>query len=113
MPEGNLTWLLQSFRGLHGVGVSVVNALSEKLELKIFLDGKEYVISFQNGNTLKSLKQIGKTKKKATRINFSFERHFSSIKFSSSILEKKIIRELAFLNKGVCISLIGSFLQKR
>ena len=50
--------------GLHGVGVSVVNALSEKLELNIYRDGKEYLIAFKNGNTLKPLKQIGKTKKK-------------------------------------------------
>ena len=50
--------------GLHGVGVSVVNALSEKLELNIFRDGKEYSINFKNGNTVKPLKQIGKTKKK-------------------------------------------------
>ena len=56
--------------GLHGVGVSVVNALSEKLELNIYRDGKEYLIIFKNGNTLKPLKQIGKTKKKGTRINF-------------------------------------------
>ena len=56
--------------GLHGVGVSVVNALSEKLELNIFRDGKEYSINFKNGNTVKPLKQIGKTKKKGTRINF-------------------------------------------
>jgi len=56
--------------GLHGVGVSVVNALSEKLELNIYRDGKEYLITFRDGNTLKSLKQIGKTKKKGTKINF-------------------------------------------
>tara|TARA_Y100000996_G_scaffold412658_1_gene399264 strand:+ start:967 stop:3027 length:2061 start_codon:yes stop_codon:yes gene_type:complete len=92
--------------GLHGVGVSVVNALSEKLELNIFRDGKEYSIIFKNGNTLKSLKQIGKTKKKGTRINFLPSKEvFSSINFSSSILDKRI-RELAFLNKGICIKLI-------
>ena len=92
--------------GLHGVGVSVVNALSEKLELNIFREGKEYSIIFKNGNTQKSLKQVGKTKKRGTRINFLPSKDvFSSIKFSSSTLEKRI-RELAFLNKGICISLL-------
>jgi len=98
--------------GLHGVGVSVVNALSEKLELKIFRDGKEYLIAFQNGNTIKPLKQIGKTKKKGTRINFLPSREvFSSTKFSASILEKRI-RELAFLNKGICIKLLDNSSKK-
>ena len=50
--------------GLHGVGVSVVNALSEMLELKIYRDGKEYEIKFKDGSSIKPLKQIGKTKKK-------------------------------------------------
>ena len=92
--------------GLHGVGVSVVNALSEKLELKIFRDGNEYEINFENGNSIKPLKKIGKTKKKGTKITFLPSREiFSSIKFSSSILEKRI-RELAFLNKGISITLL-------
>ncbi len=92
--------------GLHGVGVSVVNALSEKLELNIYRDGKEYSVIFKNGNTLKPLKQIGKTKKRGTRINFLPSKEvFSSIKFSATILEKRI-RELAFLNKGICIKLL-------
>ena len=56
--------------GLHGVGVSVVNALSENLELNIFRDNKEYSITFQDGNTIKPLKQIGKTKKTGTKIKF-------------------------------------------
>ena len=74
--------------GLHGVGVSVVNALSEKLELNIYRDGKEYSIIFKNGNTLKPLKQIGKTKKKGTRINFLRSKEvFCSIKFSATIFE--------------------------
>ena len=98
--------------GLHGVGVSVVNALSEKLELNIYRDGKEYSIIFNNGNTVKSLKQIGKTKKKGTKINFLPSKGvFSSIKFSSTILDKRI-RELAFLNKGVCITLIDQTSKK-
>jgi DNA gyrase subunit B len=57
--------------GLHGVGVSVVNALSEKLDLNIFRDGNEYEIKFKNGNSIKPLKKLGKTKKKGTRITFS------------------------------------------
>ena len=98
--------------GLHGVGVSVVNALSEKLELSIYRDGKEYLIAFKNGNTLKPLKQIGKTKKRGTRINFLPSKEvFSLIKFSAAILEKRI-RELAFLNKGICITLIDQTSKK-
>ena len=97
---------------LHGVGVSVVNALSEKLELNIYRDGKEYSIIFKNGNSLKPLKQIGKTKKKGTRINFLPSKEiFSSIKFSSTILEKRI-RELAFLNKGISITLLDQTSKK-
>ena len=94
--------------GLHGVGVSVVNALSQKLILNIFRDSKEYSISFENGNAVKSLKLIGKTKKKGTQITFLPSKEiFSTIKFSSSIIEKRI-RELAFLNKGINITLIDN-----
>ncbi len=98
--------------GLHGVGVSVVNALSEKLELNIFREEKEYLIIFKNGNTYKSLKQIGKTKKRGTKINFLPSKDvFSYTKFSASILEKRI-RELAFLNKGISISLFDKTSKK-
>ena len=98
--------------GLHGVGVSVVNALSEKLSLNIYRDGYEYEIKFEDGNPLKPLKKIGKTKKKGTKINFLPSKQiFSSIKFSSSILEKRI-RELAFLNKGISITLKDNTLKK-
>ena len=98
--------------GLHGVGVSVVNALSEELELKIYRDGKEYEIKFQDGNAIKSLKQIGKTKKKGTKITFLPSKDiFSSIKFSPNIIEKRI-RELAFLNKGISITLIDNSTKK-
>ena len=98
--------------GLHGVGVSVVNALSEKLELKIFRDGVEYEINFKDGNSLKPLKRSGKTKKRGTKITFLPSKEiFSSIKFSSSILDKRI-KELAFLNKGISISLIDNSLKK-
>ncbi|MFL2887861.1 MAG: DNA topoisomerase IV subunit B [Pelagibacterales bacterium MED-G40] len=98
--------------GLHGVGVSVVNALSEKLELNIFRDNKEYSITFQDGNTTKPLKQIGKTKKTGTKIKFLPSKEiFSSTKFSSNILQKRV-RELAFLNKGISIVLIDNTLSK-
>ncbi len=98
--------------GLHGVGVSVVNALSEKLELNIFRDGKEHEILFKDGNSLKPLKQVGKTKKTGTKITFLPSKEiFSSIKFSSSILDRRI-RELAFLNKGVSITLKDNYSKK-
>ncbi len=98
--------------GLHGVGVSVVNALSEMLELKIYRDGKEYEIKFKDGSSIKPLKQIGKTRKNGTKITFLPSKEiFSSIKFSSNILEKRI-RELAFLNKGISINLIDNTSKK-
>tara|TARA_B100001175_G_C19509442_1_gene642869 strand:- start:1746 stop:3812 length:2067 start_codon:yes stop_codon:yes gene_type:complete len=98
--------------GLHGVGVSVVNALSEKLELTIFRDEKEHFISFENGKTVSPIKYLKKTKKSGTKINFlPSEDVFSSTKFSSSILQKKM-RELAFLNSGLTIKLIDETLAK-
>ena len=98
--------------GLHGVGVSVVNALSEKLELNIYRDGNEYEIKFKDGNSVKPLKKIGKTKKKGTKINFLPSKQiFSSTKFSTSTLEKRI-RELAFLNKGIAIKLVDNSSKK-
>jgi len=92
--------------GLHGVGVSVVNALSEKLTLRIFRDKKEYFIEFKDGKALSPLKAKGKTSKTGTLINFLPSRQvFSDTKFSSSILQKRM-RELAFLNKGLSINLL-------
>tara|TARA_Y100000591_G_scaffold58478_1_gene46936 strand:- start:13116 stop:15242 length:2127 start_codon:yes stop_codon:yes gene_type:complete len=91
--------------GLHGVGVSVVNALSENLKLNINRDGKRYFIEFKNGDAKSSLKQVGKSKENGTEINFTPSKNiFSSTKFSFSILEKRL-RELAFLNKGIKIIL--------
>ena len=98
--------------GLHGVGVSVVNALSEKLELNIFRGGSEYEIKFKDGNSIKPLKKIGKTKKNGTKITFLPSKQiFSSIEFNSKTLEKRI-RELAFLNKGISIKLIDNTSKK-
>ena len=56
--------------GLHGVGVSVVNALSQTLELRIFREGKEYEIKFEDGKSIKPLKFIGKSKQTGTQITF-------------------------------------------
>ena len=90
--------------GLHGVGVSVVNALSEKLKLEIDRDGKKYFIEFKNGEAKAPLKEIGKSKNTGTQITFLPSKEiFSSIKFSGNILIKRM-RELAFLNKGIKIS---------
>jgi DNA gyrase subunit B len=98
--------------GLHGVGVSVVNALSEKLELNIFRDGKEHLINFKDGNSVKPLKEISNTKKKGTRITFLPSKEiFSSTKFSTTILQKRM-RELAFLNKGISIILTDNTTSK-
>ena len=91
--------------GLHGVGVSVVNALSEKLDLTIERDGNKYFIQFKNGNAIKPLKIVGKSKNTGTEIKFLPSKEiFSLIKFSFNILQKRM-RELAFLNKGLKISI--------
>ena len=89
--------------GLHGVGVSVVNALSQKLELFIERDGKKYFIEFKNGDSIKPLREIGKSKNTGTKICFLPSKEiFSSTKFSLNIIQKRM-RELAFLNKGISI----------
>jgi len=98
--------------GLHGVGVSVVNALSEKLELIIEREGKKHFIEFNNGDAKAPLKVIGKSKNTGTKINFLPSKDiFSSTKFSFIILQKRM-RELAFLNKGIKICL-NDFTQKK
>ena len=98
--------------GLHGVGVSVVNALSEKLELEINREGKKYFIEFKNGKAKAPLKAIGKSKNSGTQIKFLPSKEvFSLIKFSTDIIQKRM-RELAFLNKGVKISISDLTLKK-
>ncbi len=89
--------------GLHGVGVSVVNALSEKLQLEINRDGKKHYIEFKDGEAKAPLKVTGKSKNTGTQITFLPSKLiFSSIKFNANILIKRM-RELAFLNKGIKI----------
>ncbi len=98
--------------GLHGVGVSVVNALSEKLFLDINRDGKKYSIEFRNGEAKAPLKISGKSKQTGTQITFLPSKEvFSSIKFSANILIKRM-RELAFLNKGIKITFIDDSQKK-
>ena len=98
--------------GLHGVGVSVVNALSEKLELIIERDGKKYFIAFKNGDAVKPLKSISNSKNTGTQINFLPSKEiFSSTKFSFNTVQKRM-RELAFLNKGIKILIKDSTLKK-
>jgi len=90
--------------GLHGVGVSVVNALSEKLKLEIDRDGNRYFIEFRDGASKAPLKVIGKSKETGTQITFLPSKEiFSSIKFTPNIIIKRM-RELAFLNKGIKIT---------
>ena len=98
--------------GLHGVGVSVVNALSKKLQLEINRDGKKYFIEFEDGKTRKPLKVIGKSKNTGTQVTFLPSKEvFSSTQFNGNILIKRM-RELAFLNKGIKITFIDSSQKK-
>ncbi len=98
--------------GLHGVGVSVVNALSKKLELEINRDGKKYFIEFKNGDAKAPLKHVGKSSTTGTKITFlPSDEIFSSIKFSSLIIQKRM-RELAFLNKGIKLVVIDKSQKK-
>ena len=88
--------------GLHGVGVSVVNALSEWLELRIWREGKEHVMRFSNGESDGPLEVVGDANdKKGTAVTFMPSAEtFSMIEFNLSTLEHRL-RELAFLNSGV------------
>ncbi|MGL9726229.1 MAG: DNA topoisomerase (ATP-hydrolyzing) subunit B [Wolbachia sp.] len=92
--------------GLHGVGISVVNALSNWLELTIWRNKKEHFIHFEDGESVESLKIVNEnTNKRGTRVTFMpSTKTFSSIDFSYSTLESRI-RELAFLNSDIEIIL--------
>ena len=92
--------------GLHGVGVSVVNALSDWLELRIWREGKEHIARFERGDTAKHLEVVGPSNgKTGTEVRFlASTTTFSNLEYHFDTLEKRL-RELAFLNSGVRIIL--------
>ncbi len=92
--------------GLHGVGVSVVNALSEWLQLTIWRDGKEHYARFEMGNTVEPLQVKGDAEgRQGTKVHFlPSDKIFAFVDFDYSTLEHRL-REMAFLNSGVCIEL--------
>jgi DNA gyrase subunit B len=92
--------------GLHGVGVSVVNALSTWLKLNIWRDGKEHFMEFRNGDAVAPLKEVGEANgKRGTQVTFlPSPATFTMVEFDFATLEHRL-RELAFLNSGVTIVL--------
>ena len=91
--------------GLHGVGISVVNALSEWLELEIWQDGQVFEQKYERGKPLAPLTATGKTKKRGTKVTFKPDGQiFETLEFSFDTLAQRL-RELAFLNKGLAITL--------
>src|SRR6187401_1528768 len=99
--------------GLHGVGVSVVNALSEWLKLEIWRGGKVWVQSYERGTPNADLKSIAQTDKRGTRVNFKPDtRIFETTEFSFETLSQRL-RELAFLNKGLLITIEDERTEKR
>jgi DNA gyrase subunit B len=99
--------------GLHGVGVSVVNALSSFLELEVKRDGGVYGQSYHQGVPTAPLEMIGKTKSRGTKITFKpDETVFEEVEFNFDILSNRL-RELAFLNPGVSITLIDERADKK
>jgi len=91
--------------GLHGVGVSVVNALSEYMEVEVKRDGKIHAISFRRGATFSPMTIIGDTEETGTKVHFMPDREIFSVTEYSYDTLKHRLRELAFLNKEITINL--------
>ena len=101
--------------GLHGVGVSIVNALSKKLEVSIKRSGKEFFMSFRNGDKKSSLKSIGKVGAKNTGTKIQFwpnEKYFDSIKFSLTKL-KHLMRAKSVLCPGLLVRFIDEIKKEK
>ncbi len=99
--------------GLHGVGLSVVNALAESLEVEIKREGKVYQQAYKRGEPQASLKEVGKSKERGTRVTFKPDsKIFETTEFSFDILSQRL-RELAFLNSGVKITIEDERSQKK
>lgn len=91
--------------GLHGVGISVVNALSERLEAEVKRDGGVFLQEYKRGDPIARLEKIGRTEKTGTKIVFKPDSQiFNSVEFDFDILSTRM-RELAFLNKGITITI--------
>ena len=98
--------------GLHGVGVSVVNALSSYLEVQVKKDNKIHQIKFERGNTIQELKVIGDTQENGTMVTFRPDAEiFEDLVYSFDTLKHRL-RELAFLNKGLTIILTDERFEK-
>ena len=99
--------------GLHGVGISVVNALSETLEIEIKRDGRVYQQSYRRGVPQDRLTEVGKSKERGTKVTFTPDTEiFETADFSFDILSQRL-RELAFLNSGVKITIEDERNQKK
>ena len=91
--------------GLHGVGVSVVNALSERMQVQVQRDGKIYEIVFERGKTFAPLKVVGETETTGTKVWFKPDAEiFEELDYSFDTLKQRL-RELAYLNKGLMITI--------